>query len=180
MSLFLLFCCWSGRERKKMKNKWTSWHFSCNLVINRFPAGGCTYKAAKGWVCSRIVTTITSNISTFLWKYKIIFCIEKILSSAKQSWQITKFFPASYPGVDLKIFSLDYFYGRILIVKILNINIDDTGLASCQLQIVLLNTPHRLYLETVKTVLWTKLTDLDLIYKKLPSHLAHVRGPAEQ
>ena len=51
-------------------------------------------------------------------------------------------------------------------MKILNINIDDTGLASCQLQIVLLNTPHRLYLETVKTVLWTKLTDLDLIYKK--------------
>ena len=67
----------------------------------------------------------------------------------------------------MKIFSLDYFYGRILIVKILNINIDDTGLASCQLQIVLLNTPHRLYLETVKTVLWTKLTDLDLIYKKI-------------
>ena len=68
--------------------------------------------------------------------------------------------PCLHPGVD-------YFYGRILIVKILNINIDDTGLASCQLQIVLLNTPHRLYLETVKTVLWTKLTDLDLIYKKI-------------
>ena len=80
-----------------------------------------------------------------------------ILSSAKQSWQITKFFPASYPGVDLKIFSLDYFYGRILIVKILNINIDDTVLASCQLQIVLLNTPHRLYLETVKTVFMDKI-----------------------
>ena len=52
-------------------------------------------------------------------------------------------------------------------MKILNINIDDTGLASCQLQIVLLNTPHRLYLETVRAVLWTKLTDLDLIYKKI-------------
>ena len=52
MSLFLLFCCWirRGREREKMKNKWTSWHFSCSLDINRFPAGGCTYKAAKGWV----------------------------------------------------------------------------------------------------------------------------------
>ena len=44
----------------------------------------------------------------------------------------------------------------------------------------LLNTTSGLYLETLHTALWTKLTDLDLIYKKLPSHLAHVRGPAEQ
>ena len=102
MSLFLLFCCWSGREREKMKNKWTSWHFSCSVDINRFPAGGCTYKAAKGWVC-RWMDFDHHQYLNFPVKIKYFF-IEKILSSAKQSWQITKFFPASYPGVDLKIF----------------------------------------------------------------------------
>ena len=150
MSLFLLFCCWSGRE--KMKNKWTSWHFSWSeILIELLTPAGCWLppKLSKG-----------GSGPSRLWPAQL-FCenkiIEKILSSAKQSWQITKFFSASYPGVDLKIFPLDYFYGRILIVKILNINIDDTGLASCQLQIVLLNTPHRLYLETVKTVFMDKI-----------------------
>ena len=91
-------------------------------------------KAVKGWVWS--VSTLTSTT----------FCenniIEKILSSAKGD--LTNHQDLCL-GEDVKIFTLDKLEGRIEIEKIPNINIDDTRLASCRLQIVLLNPSEALF-----------------------------------
>ena len=136
MSLFLLFCCWRG-EGEMMKNKWTSWHFSWSeILIELLTPAGCWLppKLSKG-----------GSGPSRLWPAQL-FCenkiIEKILSSAKGD--LTNHQDLCL-GEDVKIFTLDKLEGRIEIEKIPNINIDDTRLASCRLQIVLLNPSEALF-----------------------------------